>query len=733
MVFQEVTSFVRCYLTGSTKGRRADSDTMTNTHGSELREDQPLESTENDRLGYSLFAEELADTITSRAPSDGYTIGVYGQWGSGKSTILNFVENELDDGNSAPAVVRFNPWWFSGRGDLVEKFLSEMGAQLESEAGYPDIRSNLADLSSALSKVPFGAMTGVPAGQGFAALHRLLQQEGESIDELKEEIHAELGQSDGKIVVILDDIDRLTPSEITLMFQLIKSIADFPNVIYVLAFEQEIVVNALQEEANFRDGKRYLQKIVQLPLHIPKQKEGALESLLLDQLAETPGDHMVEEDRWNSLLGSGVLPLLDTPREVIRLANTVDVMSASVGGEVNFTDLVGLEALRVFHEEIYKEIKSSPNRFVGHRSPGRRRTQDPDQYEDLLSGLDAEREAVESILKTLFPMVKDNLNNQSSAYEDWDQMRVDKRICHRERLPVYFRLSIPDGEVSSTEMGAILSNIGDQEFLVEKIEEMMAEPGVVGGSKANTFIRRLSDRIDEIQDSERQDVVNAIFDIGDNLVQTTEANHNREVQRTMFLVRDIAQQRDKSDRLDLLSEGIQNGKSPYLTSRFIELLLREHGEYDADASPETNRLLDMEDIEALKPVVVETVSDAAAARDLIEVPWLKRPLEQWRDWGDSEEPKRWVDRSVNNEFSLIAFIDAMSFVSTVNWTEAVFYIDPRWLYEWIDQEEIEEKLDDRNQSDLNGDEEKIVQRYQKGKKILEDGGDPGKVENWIGF
>ncbi len=86
------------------------SSTMSNESRSELREDQPLESTENDRLGYSFFAEELAQTITSRTPSDGYTIGVYGPWGSGKSTILNFVENELRGIDSAPAVVRFNPW-----------------------------------------------------------------------------------------------------------------------------------------------------------------------------------------------------------------------------------------------------------------------------------------------------------------------------------------------------------------------------------------------------------------------------------------------------------------------------------------------------------------------------------------------------------------------------------------------------------------------------------------------
>jgi|APHM01.1.fsa_nt_gi hypothetical protein len=125
-------------------------------------------------------------------------------------------------------------------------------------------------------------------------------------------------------------------------------------------------------------------------------------------------------------------------------------------------------------------------------------------------------------------------------------------------------------------------------------------------------------------------MVNAIFATGDNLVQTTEVNHNREVQRTMFFVRDIALKLDQSDRLNLLSEAIQNGNSPYLASRFIELLLREHGEYDADPSPEADRLLDMKDIDELKSVVVETVSDAAATGDLIDVPWLKRPLEQRR-------------------------------------------------------------------------------------------------------
>lgn len=517
------------------------------------------------------------------------------------------------------------------------------------------------------------------------------------------------------------------------MFQLIKSIADFPNVVYVLAFEQEIVVNALREEANFRDGKRYLQKIVQLPLHIPKQKAGSLESLLLDQLAETPGDHVVDTDRWQTLLGTGVLPLLDTPREVIRLANTVDVMAASVGDEVNFTDLVGLEALRIFHEEVYAEIKSLPERFVGHRKPSVRRTEDLDDYDDILGDLESDREPVENILKTLFPMVEDNLMNQHSAFEEWDQMRINKRICHKDRIPVYFRLNIPDGEISSTEMGAILSKLDEEAFLEAKIEEMLEEEGVAGSSKAHTFIRRLSDRTTEIQGPEHQAVVNAIFTMGDELISAAVVNQNQEIRRILYLIQDIAERLDREDRLELLSKGIQYGDSPYLASYFVDFLLRQHGEKDADAVAADKRLLEREEIDELKALVVESLHEAAESGSLIEAPRLKKPLERWRDWDDEENPQEWVDQGLNEEFDLIKFIDAMSSMTTVNWTTPVFYLDPRWLYEWVDEDNIEEVLDALDDSDLTEEERAVIKRYEEGKQKLEDGKDPSKTDSWVGF
>lgn len=126
-----------------------------------MQSDSPLESLDEDRLGYSNFSNYLADAITTRVPTDGFTIGIYGQWGSGKSTILEFVEQSLDEREERPIVVRFNPWWFSGQGDLFEMFFDELAAVLGEDSRFPEIRDKIHRYSMTLSNLPLD-LAGVP-------------------------------------------------------------------------------------------------------------------------------------------------------------------------------------------------------------------------------------------------------------------------------------------------------------------------------------------------------------------------------------------------------------------------------------------------------------------------------------------------------------------------------------------------------------------------------------------
>jgi len=336
------------------------------------------------------------------------------------------------------------------------------------------------------------------------------------LGELKQEISQKLKDSDRKVIVVIDDLDRLTPEEISQMFQVIKSIADFPNVVYILAFDKEVVVNALEKEDNVRNGEEYIEKIIQLPLQVPDPSEGALENLFENQISEIKGTHSVNKDRWTSVVNRGVLEIVSTPRDVTRLANTIDVTYDTVGNEVNFVDLVGLETLRVFHKDVYDEIRSSPERFTGYRHPHDTYGELED-YSDILGEMDKERDAVENILKSLFPFVADNILDRFSV-KDWGRTKRRNRICHQDKFPIYFRLSIPDGKISSEELQEVLSVTHNQEEFTEKLEDLLDEEGYRGTSKANLFIRRLDNRTEEIEPEGVCPIVKSLFSLGDELV-----------------------------------------------------------------------------------------------------------------------------------------------------------------------------------------------------------------------
>ena len=699
--------------------------------------DSPLEQPEEDQLGYSEFASHLANTITSRVPTDGYTIGIYGDWGSGKSTILNFVESELKDPDDSPIVVRFNPWWFSGRSDLIEKFFAQLGNVLGDDESLSNIRPKLAELSSTLSKVPFSAATNLPIEQGFSAANSLLQQEGKTIDEIKNQISDELRELDKQIIVILDDIDRLTPSEITQMFQLIRSVANFPNITYILALDQDVVTGALEDEQTIRDGEQYLEKIIQLPINIPTHPSGALRSLLTERLDKIPEVTVADQDRWSRILNRGLMPLIDTPRDVVRLGNTVDTMCATVGDEVNTVDLVGLETLRVFHKDVYDEIRSSPDRFTGYRSAGGLGySKEQDDYSDVLppEGEDEEtRDGVKAILQILFPKVGQNISNSYSTGGHWNRHRAEMRICHSDRFPVYFRLSIPEGELTASELGSIMSAIDDEEALTGELREMLETDGGEYGSKANVFIDRFSDRFDDIDSSQVPPILNSLFILGDEIIEQGETVSEFSIddqRRLMFVVEELLKKQESSERLGTVRNAISGGESPYMSSSFMSWLIHAHENNDSEST--NPPALSLDEIDKLKPVVAKQIRKAAQRDSLRDMPRARQMLNQWSEWTDSDSANEWVEDHTNTDEKLIQFIDTISSTAVVNHTTPVHYMDPRWVDDFIPIDEVRERVKGVDKEKLTDEERTIVERFERGDEMLDEDRDPSQADSWFG-
>ena len=98
---------------------------------------------------------------------------------------------------------------------------------------------------------------------------------------LKDKVNEILKGKDTKTIVIIDDIDRLMPDEMVCIFKLIKAVCDFNNVIYVVSFDKEVVINALNQFHNEK-GKDYLEKIVQIPFEMPQPDQNKLNKMFFE-------------------------------------------------------------------------------------------------------------------------------------------------------------------------------------------------------------------------------------------------------------------------------------------------------------------------------------------------------------------------------------------------------------------------------------------------------------------
>jgi predicted KAP-like P-loop ATPase len=240
--------------------------------------DSPLIDPASDLLGHAPFAKALATSISRMPPADGLVIALHGPWGSGKTTILNFVEQYLKQESeiTRPIIVKFAPWWFSGQHDLTERFFDQLAGHLKEDGGVSgETLERIADFTEAISEFPIPILSQVLKGGGKI----LCAVRQKNLTKLKEEIESSLRALGRKIVVVIDDIDRLTAEEIRQMFGVVKSVANFPNTIYLLAFDRDVAERALEPLQNVQKGKEYLEKIVQVSCNTVHLRNKAMLSL----------------------------------------------------------------------------------------------------------------------------------------------------------------------------------------------------------------------------------------------------------------------------------------------------------------------------------------------------------------------------------------------------------------------------------------------------------------------
>ena len=392
---------------------------------SDLSADRPGRDPNSDRLGYAPFAKRLAQSIARLSRAEGHVVALYGGWGFGKTTMLNYVRYYLNEmgPSERPMIVSYNPWWFSAHEDLVRAFFGQLRARVEDQKEFPsEVRTRLADLAEGLSEVPLPYFSwGKLAGW-------MIRPKPKDIEKLKSEISTALRAQPRRILVMIDDIDRLTSEEIRQVFRAVKSVGDFPNVTYLMAFDKRVVARSLRKLQG-GSGEDYLEKIVQIPFELPLVDRVSIRALFFEQLDRIIADvdsKSFDQTYWGNIFFEGIDKFLETPRDVVRFTNTLAVTFCAVIGEVNPVDFIAVESLRMFCPEVYDAIKRNREMFSGHAPDNVRHLGRDDLVQFHNSWLGRIREAsplledpIKNMLQRLFPKLQGVWGNTQFG-PDWE-------------------------------------------------------------------------------------------------------------------------------------------------------------------------------------------------------------------------------------------------------------------------------------------------------------------------
>lgn len=407
--------------------------------------DVPITSSVEDNLGRAPVAHEFAESIRELDASQGLVVGILGPWGHGKSSFINLMREQFET-EPALTVVDFNPWMFSGSNQLINFFFTEISAELNvrNQSHFGNIANRLARYAGILKPasqfipIPGASAVGEMTAVAITGLADTTNVDRSAM-KVREEIIKELTELTQPIVVVIDDIDRLTALEIREIFKLVRLTASFPNIIYVLAFDRVRVEQALSE--NGISGRTYLEKIVQLSFDIPQAPEKLFRSQVVEELDRifTPVTNAtLDNRRWIDVYFEVIGPLFSNMRDVKRYAISVKPTIKDLGDEIDLVDLLAMEALRIFRPELFQWLLKLRHEVTRITPIMGRKDERAQKSVDVLWAMFPDDDGlIRALFHHVFPAALQYVENAYYGSDSVSAWRTAHRMAHGDFLNLY--------------------------------------------------------------------------------------------------------------------------------------------------------------------------------------------------------------------------------------------------------------------------------------------------------
>lgn len=324
--------------------------------------DEEIEDKKDDLLASEAQAKSFAETVLASGGHPGLVFGVDGPWGVGKTSFINLAEHYWKDAADKVIVCRFEPLRYASEPDLTDRLIRDLTAAIQSRVFAPEFRP----AASRYSRLIKGK-----ADVSFLGFKLSLEPSQETVDELLEDIDEVLRRIGRRVIIVIDDLDRLDAKTTNNVLFATRRTFKLSQATYVLCFDTEMLAGNKEEGSRARE---FLEKFVTVKLNLFVDSSSLRDFLRGDwersknQPGLVPSDTMLKlgavlnelAEILDGDLAANYLPLVGDLRKVKRFVNAILMMQIEKSdlGRTDFNkrDLINLMLLHLNYPGLFRRI-----------------------------------------------------------------------------------------------------------------------------------------------------------------------------------------------------------------------------------------------------------------------------------------------------------------------------------------------------------------------------------------